>query len=481
MSDNVNKTVWTSECCEETDLEKLPHPMKGHKSPKKKVGKFNFDRLANPIPAEIKDAQELKDHFRDFPYVPYAGNAEESCHSLLKWMNQMRMLSPTHGACIESKKSYALSGKLEIKDTTNAEFSCKEKTVSEERKVSFITFLNDTFDLGGLSWKHLINNNYDTKADNGNSFTEVIITKVNNAQKVKVIQHHSECCLFLATKAGKPKIIAISPQWDSEYLQRRRPKHVPVFPAYKESRDKKTVRTIIHGKIGNYNWYGRPEWISSFMYVYREFQDANYLVKQANNNFIAQAFIEIEESDSDSNTPWKDQDAVDAGFDSLVERFEENFTAKSDDPQTVMLSTRPYGAKAAFIHEFKPNTSHEFFKTSDDITTNKIIQGHQWSKRFLGENQTQGFSTNIFIDELRVKESGILSQIRDACLSDVNKIFLFVSKFLDMKEFENLGFSISSNFDNEYIAAVVDQQQVKNKKGNLKDGERTVDNSVGGS
>ena len=60
--------------------------------------------------------------------------------------------------------------------------------------------------------------------------------------------------------------------------------------------------------------------MASLLYQYREFQDANYLIMESDNNFTGKVFIEIEDGDNEVDEP----DANDPLAD-VITKFEKNF------------------------------------------------------------------------------------------------------------------------------------------------------------
>ena len=98
-------------CCPESPFTK-----------KRRINKFGmFTDIPNPIPAEITDPDAIKTTFQDYPFIPYAGTEHSSAYGLLLWLNSMSHLSPTHGSCINSIKTYALGQPLDIvkKESSN--------------------------------------------------------------------------------------------------------------------------------------------------------------------------------------------------------------------------------------------------------------------------------------------------------------------------------------------------------------------------
>jgi hypothetical protein len=233
-------------------------------------------------------------------------------------------------------------------------------------------------------------------------------------------------------------MVAISPIWTEDYLRKNPPTIIPTFPNYEKKKDG-TLRTIIHIKNGNGVWYGRPDWAGSWLYVFREYQDATYLVKQAANNFTGQHFIEIEEDDVESDDLLSGEDAQKSGYADVMDRIEDNFTAKGEDPQTIMMTLRPYGAKQAFVYSFPSNTKENFYKITDEIARRKILENNQWSERLLGNAVGNGFSTDVFVSELKTKDVGLLQDYRQIVNKGPNIALKEIAKFMGISNYEGLG------------------------------------------
>lgn len=429
--------------------------------PRKKVGFAKFNQLANPIPGEITDPEEIKNTFKSYPFIPYASvDANTSSMGLLMWLNSLSKLSPTHGACIKSIKTYAFGDSLDITKKKSASFSLKEE-LSEVQKMSFIDWLDNTLRFNFNSSLHKeVTNAYEVFQSNGNIFVRVVLSNLFGipSASVKVLKTEHVC--YTTPRSKTRRFVGISPNWGIDYITKYPPEILPVYPAVKQSKDG-TIETIIHISEDSTQLYGRPDWIGSFIPIYREFQDGNYLVVQAGNNFTGQTLIEIEEAEAgDGANLLDDDDAQKDGYDSALDRFTDQFTAKSDDPQTVILMSRPHGAGEAFVYQFKPNTSQDFYRTMSELDELDIIRAHQWSKRFLGENQTQGFSKDVFMDELKVKEAGVLPYYRRIACSPFNIAIDLMVKVFNKPEFQ--GYMITGQNNIEILKQFIPDEDIAN-------------------
>ncbi len=416
---------------------------------KKRSMAFNFADVRNPISLEISDPEELKTLFTKWPLIPYAYSHGNSAVGLLHFLNSGRFISSSLGACHESIKTYAFGNKIDIGHIVDEDFDLGDELepLTVEQKKTFRQFLKENVVLGDqMSYSQITEFLYDSYRDNGNYFIELIHTETAGVKTSKIQYHPTTNCCYRVTPQDGAKIIVISPVWNEQYLEKNPPAQIPLFPNYKKSADG-TLRTIIHVKNGNMKWYGRPDWIACWVDVFREYQDSDYLVKTASNRFTGEVFMEIEDDDLESGSTIDDEEAIEAGFDSVTDRIEENFTAKGDDPQSIIVTTRPYGASNAFIYQFKPNTNENFFKTSKELTRQSILENNQWSERLLGNAKNEGFSNDTHVKELKVKDISVLEKYRMKISYGLNLCLNEIIKFHNYPELAEIGFYYKSSLE----------------------------------
>lgn len=423
------------------------NPKLHRKNAQPKKMSFDFASVVSPINAEIKDPKEILDTFKRWPLVPYAGNARYSTQGLLFFVNSARFISPTLGATHESIRSYVFEQKLRVTNKQDPDFNLEQEAqeITPERKMEFLRYLREKLVLAeDTSYTQMGENWYDSLKDNGNYFIELVHSETAGVKTTTVHYHPTANCCYWATLPTQPSCIAISPSWDINYLDKNPPKLLPLYPNYKKEGTKEVYRTIIHVKNGNFKYYGRPDWIAAWQSVYREYQDDDYMVKMASNQFTGQVFIELEDDDIENDEAFSDDEAVDAGFDGVVDRIEQNFTAKGDDPQTILVTSRPFGAKNAFIYQFKPVTDSKFLNSNATRARQRIIENTQWSERLLGNAVSEGFQSDAFESELKAKDRSVLKRYRGKIDYGWNVIIKEMLIFNDNKEFEDLSLSITA-------------------------------------
>ncbi len=170
---------------------------------------------------------------------------------------------------------------------------------------------------------------------------------------------------------------------------------------------------MFHLKNGDNSWYGRPESAGADLYKYREVQDAMYLVKQAGANFTGQLIIEVEDDDPEYAAAIEDESAKHVGFAGFADRFEQNYTQKADDPQSVLVTARPYGSKPMFVFQVSPNTNQDWYKVTGEIAEQKITRAHGCTPRFMGFEVANGFSQDVFVSDYVMNMEPVINSLRD--------------------------------------------------------------------
>lgn len=370
-------------------------------------------KIENPIPDEVRDSDELKKVFTRWNFVPYAGTTKYSGQSLLVWYLMLAQLSPTHNACISKKLKYAVGGKATPINSTDPEWDTGEENqeLSPMQKAAYRDTVKEFIEFeGGVSKFHRrVGWSYEAT---GNSWIEMTYSETLGVKRVHLKAHRVTHVLYWNTKPGEMRVVAISPIWEETYLNEHEPRSVPVYPAFERTKDG-DLKTMFHLKNGDNTWYGRPESQGSDLYKYREVQDAVYLIKQAGANFTGQLIIEVEDDDPESNEAIDQNGAQAAGFDSFAERFEQNYTNKADDPQTVVLTARPYGARPMLVFQVKPNTNEKWYKVTGDIAEEKIMQSHGCTPRFMGKEVAGGFSQDVFVSDYVINMEPVINELRN--------------------------------------------------------------------
>ncbi len=439
------------------------NPLSAHGRASTALKNFN---LSNPIPDEVTDSDDLKKLFSKRKYIPYAGYTHDSQHTYLRFIDNLAALSPTLGGVINSINYMCFGGKTGIKKMIDDDFELtgpdgKEALSTDitlEHKLKFLETLK-TFDLNGKDWSSIKTVLYKSFKTNGNAYLQVEIMQSLGVSKVKYSFIPTRNVLYVVPDLYSERRVAISKSWDLQYIKKYPPEEIPVYPAYEKYSDG-SIKTIIHVKEGDNDFYGRPDWWACSQDAFLEIKNKEYLLKAAHNNFTGKVLIEFE-GEAGNDTITNDEEAKKEGFKSAEQRWAYNFTNQGDDPQSLLISERPYGAKEAYTKEFSINTNENYYDKLDKISTDKIILVNGWSKKLLGIEESAGLGGNTFIDTIKTKLS-IIEYYQDSIDNNIlNKANSFVFEMLSMKEFIGIGLESNNPFD--HLLKMSSEQNIINQ------------------
>lgn len=422
-----------------------PHTTKN----RRRLNLFDLTAKKNPVVEQIVDSSELTKFFRDNKFIPFAGTDKGTGHTLLQFLLAMRNLSDTNGSCIETMKTYCFGGKIAFEQSVDVVFDTgtEHGEISTSDMIAYAAFLK-MVDINIGTYKDLAETLFDSYKTTGNAYVTVTLSQTLGQKKATVSYYSSDRCLYYATKVGEAKVIAISNKWTDQYLRENPPVLVPLFPNFATDELGNQV-TMFHLKDGNNEWYGRPDSFQSFQYQYHEFINSQYLINQTDNGFTGKVLLEFESDDPEHSSVIEDDNLGE--FDSVGQRFNANFTNASDDPSSVIISERPYGAKQVFVHEFKPNTNENYFDKIGTIAKNKIIAAHQMTVRMLGDTSGSGMSGNAAMDDLKMRLP-IIEGYQTMIATQLNQINRVIENFYEEKRFEG----ISIKFVSPYVQILED-------------------------
>mgnify|MGYP006353273561 CR=1 FL=1 len=130
--------------------------------------------VANPVPGEVEDSNEIRTLFAGWDLVPYAGSTVASGHSLLFWYLALAKLSSTHGTCISKLNLYAFGGNLRAENKEIQGFDTGEEKqpvpVPVAQAYRDTLFSTVTFQDGHRSFFENIANSYKVT---GHAFVEL--------------------------------------------------------------------------------------------------------------------------------------------------------------------------------------------------------------------------------------------------------------------------------------------------------------------
>lgn len=356
------------------------------------------------LPFEIVDPDDVMETFNKYKLVPYSGDLHASGDGLLNFYNQMAADGSTSNACIESKKIVGFGNKAKVVKRTDPSFDLGEEDEAVDKSISqkYVDFVNNINWGQNTQFMDCAINNYFNWEANGNICLELQMFETGKERSVRILTHKQEHLKYKFTAKGEPMVVLYSLKWTSDYLLKNEPIEIPVYP--KATKINGVIRTIVHVKNGQY-WYGRPPSKGSILHQYNEYQNMLYLCRLTGKDFSGRIIIEVEDDAPQTNRFINQKRDKAEGFKGTLDRFERKFTKGARNPSTIVLTSRPNGAKPMEVSQILPNTNERYYEKMDGILSGHIIKSHAWSPRLLGGNTSSYFSTNVYIDELKVKDA----------------------------------------------------------------------------
>jgi len=429
------------------------------RSSRSKSAMHLFD-IQNPILGECADAAEMQSFFKRWPFIPYAGARLESGHKLLTFYIMLSKLSPTHAACISKKTAYAVGGRVKIKKALDPTWDIPVDNVEVPiaQQITYRDTVNKYIEFkGGLQIFHKeICNNFQII---GEAYVEMSVSTVLGQTRIYCKVHEKGHVLPADIESVEYDIYGVSEQWNEAYLKNNEPRLVPAYPEFVEYKDEDmdepdSLRTMFFLKNGEFEYHGRPSSEGADIYKYREVQDSIYVTKQAGNSFSGTLIIEVEAGEA--------TDAIDnegaqaAGFEDFASQFQDNYTNKSDRPQGVVLTERPYGAKPMSVEQVKPNTNEAFYDVMGNRAIGYITRAHNVTPRFIGQESSNGFSENAYLQDYLTNVEPTISDLRETVTDFTNGILNAAWDYLGMENMKE--YSIS--FDNP-IQGMIDAYKMQ--------------------
>lgn len=420
------------------------------------VGRGNltmFD-VKNPIPDETRDDRAVSLFFKREGLVPFAGHDGGTGDKTLAWYIMLARLSPTFGACSEKMASYVIGSRARVERAESPDFETEPGEVSESERAAWQEVLSKTVTYAdGLVPFH--EKAYKSYKATGNAFAELSVATVGGVTQAVVTFHKTSDVRYKYPKGGGDAVraVAISKVWDSAYLKKNPAKVRPVWPAVLSEGG--AAHTVFHLKAGDNDWYGRPDSDAVSLDKYREVQDLIYLTKQSAANFVGQLIIEIEE---DVDPVIDNEAASAAGFESFAQRMEQNFTMKGEDPQSILVASRPIGARPMFVFQVKPNTNQDWYKVTGEIHRDRIIAGMQLTKRFMGIEAGAGLSDTAFLEDYITNIDPVIRRERERLMGWANGILSAVWELGGMQQMNAYSLTFASP-----IEAMIEAYKQKDK------------------
>jgi hypothetical protein len=395
----------------------MPGPQKSKKpleaKTKKQTSVSNSVKIdaVNPIPFEYNG--QAFSYIQGQQYIPFLFPDDNFAKTLL----EAKVLSATHTACIETKKTYCAG--LGLYDLNGTEFD------DDLRK--WLKRIN----VKGESHIQLTKKAFGSLFTFGNIPIEVVRLTVAGKKKLFVYVHNMlEWRLQWPDQYGNvthaihSKLFLRSGIVSSDAI-----KNAKVLPLYDPDKsdkknwlkdDKGVERTMIWIKndMDGYLNYGMPSSVASLIYQVLEYKHARYNLDNLENNMVIGGMLIMK-----GNLGQEEANRI--GKDII-----KTHTGDGKRGRIVALASEE-GIDGSDFHEFE-TTKEGSFETSDDKVMSKILLANEWSAMLAGlsHENTMGRGNAFLKKEYDIKKATVIDPAQKFLITNMwEPIFQLASNF----------------------------------------------------
>lgn len=399
-------------------MENRVHP--ADEQPIKKSGKrriIDESKKRDVIANEMQDSRDVKNVFKKYPLLPYAGDNIKSGDSLMQFFFTLAKLSVTDGSCIHRIGEFVIGDKIKIKNISDEFITEEEVEVTTEN----VTKFKEVIQKGKIEEGSFGEMGFELYKQFKICGHCAILLSFYTTGDIKTftlrVLDNNNYRILLDKEKRVTDYFVISEKWEEKYLDKNPPKIVGKFPLITEDKVKGVEHTIIYAKHGTKH-YGRPDSIFGTQYKYSESQNVDYRITQTDNRWTGDLIIEAEQGDPNTNQMMD------------VQTYENNFSNKSENPLSVFYTERPFGAGPLFVYQLTPNSNENWYKTIGAEDRIAIISSHGWSERLLGHPVSGGINGNSYFFELYTKLP-LIDKHKNFVLRSINTALTAIFKFID--------------------------------------------------
>lgn len=412
----------------------------------------------NPLPSEVVDTKQIQG------ILPYAQTQQgKTAVSLLKYYYDLSVLSPTLSACIEKKTLYAFGGKVNVVRAVNPLYAINNKGIKDSEQIMvfeqldnllFETNIQDFFARMalGISWS---------------GYTGFEVTLKNTLGVITVsLQSYQPYQIALAdrtTKEGEVdkvtrKAVIVKSLFSilNGYHQQKGNRDIDIYPKWTETNVAGEVqyKTFVFIKNENAVLYGRPQWQGASQSAYQEVANQLYLIKAAANNYGGTNIMEVENAESFGNyllSEMHHESAKENGYKDAADMVRGQLSAEGENKGLWVIS-RPPNSKEFKLASIPHNLNESYHKFLNEDTAQKIIQANQVTRRFLGHDVSNGFSSQVYQDDFRLNVEPAIQALKNKLLFPFNMLLSDLAKDGILQHFDKyaIDFEYPVSMNNEF-------------------------------
>ena len=394
-------------------------------------------KLRNPLPQALRDTSELRNFYKEYNLVPYAGSTSASSHSFLRLLTSFYDLSPSHGSCIDDICFWSFDGDVEIVNKARPGLKADRVEVAPDVQERYYDFI-ESVGIPLMELTALVKRLYVDWKKTGNAYLRYREIEVGGQRMVSVSRIPPSDCMYLS---GPGRTLAVSEHFFSSKSFKDHPVElIRVYPEW--SRIPNGRETVFHikNKRDNSEWYGRPDSLHSLFWQYVEWQEGSRTGKIAQSDLTAIGIIFAEKPDPQAMPPEEGDEPSGAKVLANALRAVTTNRGDFDSAESFAVLEYPNGLNAPAFQSVAVNRDSDWFEASLRQATNYIYASHRWSKVLNGyERPNTGIGGNVLIDEFLTRNASTIRPTQRNWEAILFRILRMVNDFAGFAEFDKLG------------------------------------------
>lgn len=364
----------------------------------------SFGGVGNPLMIEVKDTEQQKQFYSNWPVVPF----HEGADATLDLFELCTLLSPTNGGIITTIRDFVLGGEFEVIRKKRAGLArhkedMEEVEVSREESYAYWDWVEEV--IPGEELLQVATEIFDNFKQYGNAFVEVVVGHSMGDDIATIRSHDAPYCRYLSTLPGENKVVLISPEWSDAYITKYPPIAITRYPQWTEE-DTGVKRTIIHllNKVPKYDWYGMPDWIVGLYSAYQEIQMGEYGSDEYANRLTAQVIVET----TDPAATLDEEVAEDDPYLDMQEAMEYLFSNKHGERRRFLHRSKDTQTEQMNVWFVPSNHDHEFHQFMSEVTEKQLMKAHSWHPMLMLTQPGRLGNSSEFKQVLRLKHQTVV-------------------------------------------------------------------------
>jgi len=393
--------------------------------------------LTNPLPQQLRDTEKLRNFYREWNLVPYAGNSTASSHRFLSILCDLYDLSPSQGDCIESLKSWCFGSNLDLVVNPVEGMVSDPDLVSAEEKKAWGEWMK-SLGVSPVDILEITKLLFQDYKKTGNAWLIYRETVVGEAKAVSLEFTDSLKVMFLNTEPDEPKAVVVSNDFFAGTWLTEEPKLYRVFPEFTEEENGQRV-TMFHfkNKRDHSDWYGRPDSLQSLFWQFVEWRSTVRTAKITDSDTTSKGILAVQAHHPAGNVASSDGEPDGFSLSTLASAIRKTTTNRGDfqEAESLGFMKYPHGANPPTMIPLDLNRDYQWDGMIFSQASNRIFSAHQWSQLLTGLQRTSGsIGGNTLIDELITKESGTVAPIQRTWERRIKVILDQMADFSGMEE-----------------------------------------------